>query len=420
MNEQLLQYIWNFKIFTHRDFKDIQGNAVEVIDFGKWNHNSGPDFLFAKIKTKGLIFYGHIELHIHSSDWDLHQHSTDSAYQNIILHVVLNHDKNVEFMEQHQVPTLVIKDFIRPELISKYQSFEIQKTFIPCENLIKPEHLPFHFHEQNLIKKLDERSLYIEKLLQKSKNDYEAVLFQLLAYNFGLKVNAKIFESIAENIDYTIIRKISQNKTQLEAIFLGKAGFLKEEVDEMTTIWKKEYHYLIKKFNLNTIEFNPHFSKLRPPNFPTIRLSQLASVLHYHKSLFAKILEAKKYSEIIRIFENITASEYWNDHYVIGKQSPQNNIKRLSKDFIHLLLINTILPLQYTYQKNKKDHHLEDIFNSYYSIPSEKNHIIDGWKALEISVKNSLESQSLLFQYKNYCLEKKCLNCSIGLQILKS
>ncbi len=419
MNEQLLQYLWNFKIFTKRDFKDIQGNSVEILDFGQWNKNAGPDFLFAKIKTKGLIFSGHIELHVHSSDWDLHQHSNDPSYQNVILHVVFKHDKNIIVLEQKNIPTLALEDYINPTLLQKYEAFQIQRTFIPCEDLVQPHHIPIQFHEENLIKKLDEKSIHIENLLEKTKNDYEAVLFQLLAYNFGLKINAPIFAAIAENIEFNIIRKISRNQIQLESLLLGKAGFLIEEFDETATIWKKEYHFLKTKFNLNDVEFKPQFSKLRPANFPTIRLSQLSNLYHQHTSLFSEIIEAKDYSTLISIFNNIKASPYWDHHYQIGKISEQNHPKILTKEFIHLLLINTILPIQYTYFKNTEPSVIEDILHIYQNIPVEKNRIVDEWKSLKIKIKNSVESQSLLYHYKNYCLEKKCLNCSIGLQILK-
>ncbi|WP_226063348.1 DUF2851 family protein [Kaistella polysaccharea] len=418
MNEKLLQYLWNFKIFKSFDFKDMEGNNVEILDFGKWNFNSGPDFLFGKIKYKGLTLAGNIELHVKSSDWIFHQHSGNPEFDNIIAHVVFLHDVLIEEFTKKEIPTLELKDHIDENLISKYKVLLQETQFIPCEKIFNPDLIPFYFHEENLLKKLDEKSIEHEKTLKFYKNNYEEILFHQLAYAFGLKVNAPIFKQIAESLDYKIINKIRQNQVQLEALFFGICGSLDNPADPEMETWKREFDFLKSKYSLPMTVIPPKFSRLRPPNFPTIRLSQLASLYTQHQNLFSKLIKAKSVEELSEIFSSVKASSYWDERFNFGKISPIKGEKHLTKDFIDLLLINAVLPLKYTYQKNTNENTAQEILNFYEKLPAEKNTIIDNWKALHVPVNNSLESQSLLFHYQIFCLEKKCLDCSIGLRLM--
>lgn len=420
MNENLLQYLWNFKIFETFDFKDIKRNGIEMIDFGKWNHNTGADFLMAKVKINGIILVGNIELHVKSSDWDLHKHTGNPDFENIILHVVYEHDKSVDFLEQKNIPTLELKHYISPSTLDFYQKIETKEKFIACEELLTPEHIPFQFSEGKLLQKLDEKTTLIETDLKEFKNDYEAILFHHLAYAFGLKINAPIFKSLAQNIDFKTIQKISQNITVLESLFFGYAGWLNNPKDDKMETWQKEFNFITKKFRLNDVRFRPQFFRLRPPNFPTIRLSQLAMLYHQEKHLFSKIIKAKKIEEITVIFEPIHASDYWENHFNFGKISEQKSIKKLSKPFIDLLLLNAILPIKYAYHRHQKEETNEEILRFYENIKPEKNTILKNWKTLKVSLDNALESQAFLYHYKKFCQTKKCLNCDIGFQILKT
>ncbi|MCS3530899.1 hypothetical protein M2373_002310 [Chryseobacterium sp. JUb7] len=190
MTEKLLQYLWNFKVFRHFDFKDIEGNSVEILDFGKWNTDSGPDFLSAKIKVNTIIFAGNIELHVKSSDWIFHNHSPDPNYQNIILHVVFQNDIEIEELSSKRIPTLELISYIDQNILWKYEKLVGGSQFIPCETIFNPTQIPVNFHEQNVLKKLENKSFELEKSLAQFKNNFEAVLFHSLAYSFGLKVNA--------------------------------------------------------------------------------------------------------------------------------------------------------------------------------------------------------------------------------------
>ncbi|MCD1118817.1 DUF2851 family protein [Chryseobacterium turcicum] len=419
MNEKLLQYLWNFKVFTNFDFIDTEGNPVEILDFGRWNTDSGPDFLMSKIKTKNMILAGNIELHVKSSDWIFHQHSKDPAYKNIILHVVFQNDIDIKEFKDQNIPTLELKNYIDKNVFQKYENLLKENQFIPCEKIFSIKKIPVNFHEENLLKKLEEKSLEIEADLHRHKNNYEAVMFHHLAYSFGLTVNASLFKQIAESIDFNIINKIRQNKTQLEALFFGISGWLETPLDLQMSLWKREFDFLKAKYNLPEIIIRPKFLRLRPPNFPTIRLSQFADLYFKHQNLFSKIILPQNTNSLFEIFKEIQASDYWTDHFNFGKISSINHPKVVTKDFIELIILNTILPVKYTYHKHQNENIGDEILAFYSEIQSEKNSIIKEWKKLGLKTKTSLESQSLIYHFKNFCKTKNCLNCSIGFKILK-
>lgn len=419
LSEKLLQFLWNYKIFTTSDFKDLDGNFIEILDYGKWNQDSGPDFLMAKIKMNNLTLVGNIELHLKSSDWIFHRHQNNPEYENIILHLVFQNDLEIKELADKNIPTIELKNYIDEALILKYQQLSEVSNFIACEKIIKPENIPFYFSEEQLLKKLDEKSIEIEHSLERFKNDYEAVLFHYLAYAFGLKINADIFKELAESIDFMIINKIKQNAIHLEALFFGLSGWLEHPKDEKMIIWKREFDFLKAKYKINNTIFRPKFLRLRPPNFPTIRLSQFANLYHQQPNLFSKIIKARDIHSLLKIFENVKASEYWDNRFNFGKEASLISEKFLSKSFVELLLINAILPLKYTYHKYYQEDIAGEILEFYRKISSEENMITKNWKSLKIPIKNGLESQAFIYHYKNFCEAKKCLNCSIGIKLLK-
>jgi len=420
MNEEILQYLWNFKKFRRFDFVSLDGKNIEILEFGEWNKNSGPDFLFAKIKIDNIIFAGNIEIHTKASDWFFHNHSGNPEFGNLILHAVYINDCDIPGLENQQIPTLELKSYIDETLIQKHQNLREEHSFVPCEDLFDKSKIPLFFEEEVLLRKLDFKSDALELSLKKIQNNYEAVLFQNLAYTFGLKVNAEIFLQLAEGLDFSVINKIKQNIIQLEALLFGVCGFLESPQDEMMKVWKREFYFLKVKFNLSNFKIAPKFSKLRPPNFPTIRLSQLANLYHSQPNLFSKIIEAKKIDDLYLIFEDVSASKYWDNHFNFGKISPVENQKLLNKDFIDLIIINAILPIKYFYQKNQNPDIVDDIFDFYRELKPEKNSVLDEWKSLGMKFKNALQTQAFLYQYKTFCTQKKCLNCAIGFQLLKT
>ena len=418
MNENLLQYLWKYKIFSKIDFKDSDGNLLEILDFGKFNKNSGPDFSLAKIKTKNIVLAGNVEIHVKSSDWYFHHHDTQKDYQSVILHVVYFNDVDVSELKNAGIPTLELKDYIDDKILSKYQSLENHFDFIPCENIFEPKKIPFLFSEETLLKKLDEKSIEIEHLLNQSKNNYEAVLFQKIAYSFGLKVNAEIYQNIAENIEFKIIQKISQNQFQLESLLFGKGNLLEKET-ETNKKWRTEFEFIKTKFQISDEVFPVKFLRLMPPSFPTIRLSQLAMLYHLQPNLFSKIIHSKSTEEIKAFFEKVKTSEFWQNHYTFEKTSEEKIEKKLSDDFIEILIINAVLPTIYTYFKNINSEKTDQVLDFYKNLSPEKNSIISSWKKLNVKFSSALETQAFLYHHKHLCSYKNCLNCNIGLKILK-
>lgn len=418
MTEKLLQYLWNYKVFKHFNFKDIEGNSVEIIHFGKCNKNAGPDFLDAKIKINGLLIAGNIELHVRSSDWIFHNHTHDPNYQNIILHVIFQHDIEISVLSDKNVPALELKNYIDENTLWKYERLVDNNQFIPCEGIFDKNKIPINFHEGNILKKLEEKSVELEKFLIQHKNNFEAVLFHSFAYSFGLKVNAPIFRQIAESIDYSIVNKIRQNPSQLEALLFGISGWLDSPKDNQMKTWKREFEFIKTKFSISDFTLHPKFLRLRPHNFPTLRLSQLANLYFQHQNLFSKIISAHKADQIYEVFNPVTASKYWDTHFNFGTVSAFHP-KTLSKDFIDLVILNTILPLQYAYHRYHNEEIADEIIAFYQSIPAEKNSVTQGWKKLGVRINNALESQSLIYHYKNSCENKSCLACGIGLKLLK-
>ncbi|QCX52743.1 DUF2851 family protein [Elizabethkingia sp. JS20170427COW] len=420
MNEDLLQYIWNFKKFKNLNFSTTDGQSLEVLDFGTWNINSGPDFLMAKIKVDNLVFIGNIEFHVRSSDWLLHQHSGNPDFENLILHVVYAEDVILEEFKNKKIPTLILKDYIDEALLWRYQEMQKQQSFVPCEQLFHPSAIPLQWEEELLLQKLEDKCEQYLPSLEKSKNDYEALLFQQLAYSFGLKVNAEILLQMAEAIDFRIVSKIQNEPNLLEALFYGMCGELDSPTDEVTQLWRRDFDFLKSKFQLPTLSFKLKYSKLRPPNFPNIRLSQLANLYFSHHHLFSIFIEKGNIIEIKKVLSSVTAHEYWDSHFVFGKKSSKSYPKKLSENFINLVLLNCVLPIQYFYRKDQEEETVSNIIEKYKEVAPEKNSILTQWENLGLVFQNGMHTQAFLYLYKSFCIQKKCLNCGIGFQLLKN
>lgn len=406
MKEKFLQNLWKNKVFNPINFKDTEGNPIEILDFGTLNTNSGPDFHSAKIKTQNLTFFGNIEIHRKSSDWYLHKHQKQSEYQTIILHIVFEHDKDISELKKRNIPTIELKNYITPNLI--FSNIHQNYKFIPCEDIFNIKKIPLYFLKELLLQKLEEKDKEIKQFLALTKNDYEAVLFHKIAYTFGLKVNAECFLQIAQNIDFKIIKKVSQNPFQLECLFFGKANLL-EENQTKNLAWRKEYQFLKTKFQLDEIQFPAKFLRMMPTSFPTIRLSQLASLYFTHQNLFSKIINASNAKDLKTLFKDIKTSEYWEKHFVFGKENPPK-VKKLSSDFVDIILINALFPIIYSYHKNTPNI-IDKILNFYQDLKPEKNSIIQQWQSLGAEINSALDSQAFLYLYKNYCSQKKCNDC---------
>lgn len=423
MREDLLHFIWKYKKLQLASLVTSNMESVSILDSGTHNHLSGPDFFNAKVKIDNQLWAGNVEIHINSSDWYVHSHEKDANYDNVILHVVWCDDASVFRKDGSEIPTLELKNYISKSLLNNYQNLfnTKQKSFINCEKDISQidDFVFQNWLERLYFERLERKSEFVLSLLKDSKNNWEQVLFSLLLKNFGLKINGEAFLSISQAIDYSVIRKLQSDNLSLESVLFGMSHLLENEkiVDTYYLELKQEFHHLKNKFGLyNEGVLKPEFFKLRPPNFPTIRLSQLAKLYAGHQSLFDKVIHAESLEELYSLFD-VSASSYWNTHYTFGKASKKST-KRLTKKFIDLLVVNSILPLKFCYAKQLGKDANESILTIIKELKAEENSIISNFKEHKIKSKTAKDSQALLQLYNEYCTKNKCLECAVGSSLL--
>ena len=418
MGEDFLHYIWNHKKLAINKLQTVAGEPITIIRSGQHNLLAGPDFFNAQLQIGDQHWAGNVELHLKSSDWYVHGHETDTAYDSVILHIVWEHDVAVFRTNKQAIPTLVLKDYVSTDALANYQELFKQDNsrWIPCATTLKTiPHLTLtSWLDRLYLERLEQKTIQIQELLNLYQNDWEAVLFSMLAQNFGTKINKDAFASLATALPFTVIRKCVQHPFQLEALLLGMGGLIPDDsTDSYALQLEGEYEFVKHKFNLTTSGILPiQFFKLRPPNFPTIRLSQLAQVYTTHPQLFQKILELETKHDFYTLFK-IQASAYWDTHFSFGTPH-KKRAKKLSKAFIDLVLINTIVPIRFAYAKYKGIENQETLLDLMRSIRAESNSIIDKFDSLGLNAKQALDTQALLELKNNFCYHKRCLQCGIG------
>ena len=421
MQEDFLHYLWKHKKFNVTNLKTTNGKTIEIVSGGQHNHNAGPDFFTSQLKIDNQLWAGNVEIHVKASDWFVHNHENDKAYDNVILHVVWEHDTDIYRKDNTVIPTLQLKDVVSKEAQHNYQKlFSKTQKWINCENDFASvnDFTIQNWLERLYFERLERKSLDIAKLLKASSNNWEEVLFKMLSKNFGLKVNGDAFLSISNSFDFSVVRKLQSKVLGLEALFFGQAGLLEEDNQEVYYLeLVKEYQFLKQKFSLSNLGVLPlHFFRLRPPNFPTIRLSQLAKVYHEQQNLFSKIMDVKSLDELHNLF-TVSTSMFWETHFTFHKVSKQSK-KIITKSFIDLLLINTIIPLKFSYAKNQGKVIDEEIIEIIQNITSEKNSIVEKFNSFKPIATSALQSQAILQLKNEYCNKNKCLQCSIGNAII--
>jgi len=423
MKEDFLHYVWKFQKFDGINFFTSNNEKLHVKHPGSHNFDSGPDFFNAQIEIGGQLWAGNLEIHIKSSDWYAHNHQVDIAYNNVILHVVWEHDTKVYRSDGSEIPTFIVKDYISVDTVTQYQKlFSKQKKWINCESDF-PQVDSFildNWLERLYLERLERKEIILNQELVSTQNHWESLLFRMLCKNFGLKVNGESFFSIAKSIDFSIIQKNSQNSIELEALLFGQATLLEDNVeDAYFQDIKNRYQYLKHKYSLsNEGVISPKFFRLRPPNFPTLRLSQLSIVYFKHKTLFSKVIEINKLEDIYELF-NVGTTDYWDTHYNFGVPSSKRK-KKITKKFINLLIINTLLPIKFCYARQQGKEVIEEVMSIAMQIPSEENSIIKKFNSLKKVSINSYHSQALLELKNEYCDKNQCLKCAIGNSILGS
>jgi len=422
MNEDFLHFVWKFQKFKDRKLLTINAESLSVLVVGEHNLNSGPDFFNSRISIDDQIWVGNIELHLRSSDWYLHDHDKDPNYDNVILHVVWKHNSEIKRKDGTTIPTLELSNYADSSLLDKYHDL-IKRgySWIPCEKDL-PKVDPFvmkNWLERIFIERLEIKHNDLINDLKDSNFHWEQVLFQMLCQTFGLNINKDSFDSLARSVDFNLIVKCCQDKEDLEAIFYGQMGMLDDHQEDLYfSDLKKKYSYLKLKFDITNIGvIKPKFFRLRPPGFPTIRLSQLANLYSNHFPIFSKVIQVDTLDELYGVF-SCAASEYWDTHYNFGVTSRLRK-KNISKGLVDLMILNTIIPIKYSYSISIGKDISEQLIKLATGIQKEENRIVRKFNKVNKMITNGMQSQAALHMKKNYCEKKKCLDCMIGYNLLK-
>ena len=417
MTEKLLQYIWQFQYFNPNALVTEEGESLQVLQPGMPNSNQGADFTDSKIKLGNTTWAGSIELHILASDWNKHKHSADKNYKNVILHVVWNNDAELNL----PFSTLVLQDKVPKLLLKKFDELMHAESFIPCEKNIEliDQFTWQNWKERMLVERLETKTALIFEYLKKNNNHWEETCWWLLAKNFGYKLNSVAFEKMAQTISLNLLAKHKDQIHQTEALLFGQAGLLDADfTDAYPKLLQQEYQYLKKKYQLQKVEGTMLFLRMRPSNFPTIRLAQLAMLVHSSLHLFSKIKESPNLNTIKKLL-NVTANDFWHYHYTFEDLSNFKK-KKLGNQMVDNILINTVVPLLFAYGHFYQDTVLKDQALGWLEqINAEKNSISKGFRALRIEIKNAFDSQALIQLKTNYCNKKRCLDCRIGNKLLR-
>jgi len=423
MQEHFLHYVWKFRKFDFGKARTVQNFSLQILDVGVHNYNSGPDFFNAKIKIEDQIWAGNVEIHLKSSDWYLHKHEIDPNYDNVILHVVWEDDVAIYRKDNSIIPTLQLKGLISDTTLSSYRELLIapNNKWINCAtDFNKFDEFDVKNYQYSLyLERLNNKSDLILELLRNSENNWEAVLFKLLAKNFGLNINGSAFLSMASSISFQTVQKLRSSQQRLEAVFFGQSGLLDKKIDnDFFLSLDKEYTFARLKHRLeNSYVERAKYFRLRPDNFPNIRLSQLASLYNKKAHLFSDLMEAKGLQDVYQIF-SVQPSVYWQSHYSFEKEHSAKP-KFLTHDFIDLLIINTIIPLKFCYNKARGISDIEELLDLIHQIKSEKNKISLGFNNLKSgTITNALHSQAMLHLKQEYCDKNECLQCRLGNKIL--
>jgi len=418
MTERLLQYIWQFQYFNAKELSTTEAEFLQVIHPGMYNTNQGPDFTGAKIKIEGTVWAGSIELHINSSDWKNHKHSSDKNYKNVILHVVWQHDVDLHL----PFSTLVLQDKVPKILLNRYDELMRADSFIPCErNIHAASAITWtSWKERLLVERLQLKTGFISGLLQKNNFHWEETLWWLLARNFGSRLNSEAFELIARSIPLSILAKHKNQVQQVEAILFGQAGLLDAAfTEDYPRLLQREYRFLKKKYGLQGPGANLLFLRMRPSSFPTVRLAQLSILVHERLHLFSRIKESAGLNEIEELLQ-VTANDYWHYHYVFDEGSAFKK-KKLGAQMTGNILVNTVIPILFAYGHHQNENVYKDkALRWLEEIPAEKNEITRGFSSLQLPNRTAFDSQAFT-QLKNaYCNKKRCLDCAVGNKLLKN
>jgi hypothetical protein len=421
MKEELLHFIWNYKLLKTQELVSVNGAKLKLFHQGELNKDAGPDFFNAKIEVDGITLVGNVEIHVNSSDWLKHGHENDKAYNNLILHVVYKYDKAIDQNTKHNVEVLELKNYLDTAVIKKYNSLISSTNSLPCSKQIKNvEELKMQsWLQRMLVERLESKTEYAAHVFAATQNDFSQTLYLMLARNFGFKVNAEPFELLAKHLPLSVLLKHSSNLLQLEALLYGTAGFLnKSYKSKYVQQLQNEFEFLKNKYKLKELDLSVwKFLRLRPANFPTVRLWQFAMLIHKCSELFRN---PEKFNSVETLSKAIAHPHegYWSNHYKIDGDEVRT-LKGLGKTSIENIIINTMAPFLFFYgQQTGKDKFIEAAVECFENLPFEDNVKTRHFTKAGLKFKTAAESQGLITLFDNYCKNTRCLDCGIASNLL--
>ena len=425
MNEDVLSFLWKFQYFERQNLQTETGENLQILAVGQRNGDAGPDFMNARVLIDGLEWVGNVEIHVKTSDWQRHAHTHDHAYDSVILHVVWENDALINRPDGTFLPTFALKNRVQPHFLIKYYALIQSSAVIPCAaqfadvaDLSKISML-----DRALTQRLERKAVFVNELWARNQQDWEETAYQLLAHNFGFKINSEPFLQLAQGLPFKILQKHRDNLTQLEALLLGQAGWLENSdvSDEYVETLRREYAFLAAKYDLKPQQMQAHewkMLRLRPANFPAVRLAQLAALVQAQPSLFSLFINVANAADLIKTLQ-IKQSNYWQKHYLIGKEAT-GKVATLGRSSAENILINTVVSLLVAYSQAKDNRDwLDKALSLLENLPAEQNHITDIWKDLGLPIKSSFDSQAAIELYNQFCTPKKCLQCNIGVALVR-
>jgi len=416
IDEAFLHFLWKNQFLAGIDLSAPGGEKIEVKDPGIHNHDAGPDFFNARVLINDTLWVGNVELHINASDWFRHGHKTDPSYDSVILHVVYFNDSEVTRSSGERIPVAVLRF---PTLLwDRYKGLKQADTWIPCQDKLAdlpPVHVA-QWLSALMVEKLKERTEYLQRNMEDVNRHWDAIFSRIIFRSFGLPVNTTPFEILSLVTPYNLLLRNRQSTFTLEALLFGMSGLLNTTIanDKYTESLKNEFSRFSGKIEQAPVPYQSwKFLRMRPSAFPTIRIAQLAAFIQARyppNNMLSSLPSPEKIYELC----SVKASDYWNTHYHGGKKSKSKE-KRVGRQFMHLLIINSIVPYAFFYGKSNSENKFCDYaIDILEQIPAENNGIIKKWSKFGIKPANAFESQALLYLYKNYCMQSRCLKCQFG------
>lgn len=425
MHEDLLGFIWKFQYFEKSGLVTDENLPLSIVRAGQRNSDAGPDFSGARLVLDDVLWVGSVEIHVKSSDWFLHAHDLNAAYDGVILHVVWENDKPAMRTDGTAVPTLSLKGLVSAAILERYRSLQDEQQTIPCAQLFATVDpiLKYAMLDRVLLERLDRKAKEVSGLLEVNLNDWDQTTYQWLGRHWGFKLNDMPFQRLTGILPWKLVRKHADRLIQIEALLFGCAGMLAgESPDVYVRQLQKEFRFLGAKYKLHLNTVAPHewkYARLRPAGFPTVRMAQFASLLCNSGGFLHRFVTSESFEELRRLFQ-VEQSAYWREHYLFAKKA-RAKVPVMGSEAADLLIINAAVPLLVAYSKLRQQPELMDKAIYWLSkIPAEKNRITRTWASLDMRVKTAADSQALIEWSNAYCAQRRCLECTVGGALIRS